>query len=199
MVNRLRGVLAALAMSASATVLTHGAAPGQQPPADPPMPVGLRDYKTVTAERLRKPGDDDWLMIRRTFVTAVVVVDDHEVVGRERLRSSATELLVDAHLELAGALETGGASARTPHSRTLSAQARGWSEIVPGHDRRAVRQPALAARGQRPRAGECLRRSRALQRESASADPGTRDPPTNVMDHSVRNGPRVRDHARAWT
>jgi alcohol dehydrogenase (cytochrome c) len=62
----LRGVLAAFAMSASATVLTHGAAPGQQPPADP-MPPVLRDYKTVSAERLRKPGDEDWLMIRRTY------------------------------------------------------------------------------------------------------------------------------------
>src|SRR5262245_53072235 len=65
--NSLRGALAALAMSAAATVLAHGAAPGQQPPSDPPMPAVLKDYKPVTAERLRKPDDQDWLMIRRTY------------------------------------------------------------------------------------------------------------------------------------
>ncbi len=27
----------------------------------------LRDYKTVTAERLTKPDDGDWTMIRRTY------------------------------------------------------------------------------------------------------------------------------------
>ena len=67
--KRLRGVVAAFVMSVAATVLTQGAAPGQQPqpPADPPMPAVLKDYKPVTAERLRKPDDQDWLMIRRTY------------------------------------------------------------------------------------------------------------------------------------
>ena len=67
--KRLRGAVTALAMSIVATALTHGAAPGQQPqpPADPPMPAVLKDYKPVTAERLRKPDDQDWLMIRRTY------------------------------------------------------------------------------------------------------------------------------------
>jgi hypothetical protein len=66
--KRVRGVIAALVMSVAASVLTQGAAPGQQPqpPADPPMPAALKDYKAVTAERLRKPDDQDWLMIRRT-------------------------------------------------------------------------------------------------------------------------------------
>ena len=31
------------------------------------MPAVLKDYKPVTAERLRKPDDQDWLMIRRTY------------------------------------------------------------------------------------------------------------------------------------
>ena len=67
--KRLRGVVAAFVMSVAATVLTQGAASGQQPqpPADPPMPAVLKDYKPVTAERLRKPDDQDWLMIRRTY------------------------------------------------------------------------------------------------------------------------------------
>src|SRR3989442_687673 len=40
-------------------------APSQQPPS--PVPAILRSYKTVTAERLKKPEDNDWLMIRRTY------------------------------------------------------------------------------------------------------------------------------------
>ena len=32
-----------------------------------PVPDILRQYKTVTAERLKRPEDNDWLMIRRTY------------------------------------------------------------------------------------------------------------------------------------
>jgi alcohol dehydrogenase (cytochrome c) len=67
--KRLRGVIGGIVMSVAATVLTQGAPPAQQPqpPADPPMPAVLKNYKTVSAERLRKPDDEDWLMIRRTY------------------------------------------------------------------------------------------------------------------------------------
>ena len=47
-----------------------GAAFAQAPPRDSapePMPAALRDYKQVTAARLLKPGDGEWLMARRTF------------------------------------------------------------------------------------------------------------------------------------
>jgi alcohol dehydrogenase (cytochrome c) len=45
---------------------------GGQPPAQPatppvPMPEVLRNYKPVTAERLKKPDDGDWLTVRRTY------------------------------------------------------------------------------------------------------------------------------------
>jgi alcohol dehydrogenase (cytochrome c) len=64
----LRGVLAALAMSALVAVLSHNTVSGQQqPPVDPPMPAVLKNYRPVTAERLKSPGDEDWLMIRRTY------------------------------------------------------------------------------------------------------------------------------------
>src|SRR4029077_9189725 len=33
----------------------------------PPVPAILQNYKPVTAERLLKPGDGDWLMVRRTY------------------------------------------------------------------------------------------------------------------------------------
>src|SRR4249920_2111421 len=36
----------------------------QQRPAPPPA---LQNYKPVTAERLKKPEDGDWLMVRRTY------------------------------------------------------------------------------------------------------------------------------------
>jgi alcohol dehydrogenase (cytochrome c) len=67
-VTCLRGVLAALVMSALVTVLSHHTVSGQQqPPVDPPMPAALKNYRPVTAERLKSPGDEDWLMIRRTY------------------------------------------------------------------------------------------------------------------------------------
>ena len=37
----------------------------QQPPS--PMPSVLQNYKPLTAERLKKPEDGDWLMVRRTY------------------------------------------------------------------------------------------------------------------------------------
>jgi alcohol dehydrogenase (cytochrome c) len=42
-------------------------APG--PPQQPqdPMPAVLQNYKPVTAERLKKPEEGDWLMVRRTY------------------------------------------------------------------------------------------------------------------------------------
>src|SRR5215471_14561843 len=60
--------------SAVATVLIFGTFAAQQqaqgpaqqaPPA--PTPAVLQNYKPVTAERLRKPEDGDWLMVRRTY------------------------------------------------------------------------------------------------------------------------------------
>ena len=35
--------------------------------ADAPIPAALRDYRAVTAERLRNPEERNWLMIRRTY------------------------------------------------------------------------------------------------------------------------------------
>ena len=52
-------------------LLAWATAPGsaqQQPPAAaPPAPPILQNYKPVTAGRLLKPEDSDWLMIRRTY------------------------------------------------------------------------------------------------------------------------------------
>ena len=40
----------------------------QPPPAAPtPVPAILQNYRAVTADRLLKPDDNDWLMIRRTY------------------------------------------------------------------------------------------------------------------------------------
>jgi alcohol dehydrogenase (cytochrome c) len=39
----------------------------QQPPITPPVPAILQSYKPVTADRLKKPEDSDWLMARRTY------------------------------------------------------------------------------------------------------------------------------------
>src|SRR5882672_3628262 len=37
------------------------------PPPPAPMPMVLRNYKPVTAERLKSPEDSDWLVVRRTY------------------------------------------------------------------------------------------------------------------------------------
>jgi alcohol dehydrogenase (cytochrome c) len=39
----------------------------QQQPITPPVPAILQSYKPVTADRLKKPEDGDWLMARRTY------------------------------------------------------------------------------------------------------------------------------------
>src|SRR2546430_17600519 len=53
-------------------VLTAWIGSAQQPatpqqPAPVPVPLILKNYKAVTAERLLKPEDSDWLMVRRTY------------------------------------------------------------------------------------------------------------------------------------
>jgi alcohol dehydrogenase (cytochrome c) len=41
--------------------------PPVQQPAPAPTPAILQNYKPVTADRLKKPEDSDWLMVRRTY------------------------------------------------------------------------------------------------------------------------------------
>jgi glucose dehydrogenase len=67
-VRRTRGVLGA---ALGAIVLGVAIAPvsGQRgaPPVPAPLSPLLRDYQPVTAERLKNPEDQNWLMIRRTY------------------------------------------------------------------------------------------------------------------------------------
>src|SRR5436190_20700270 len=44
-----------------------GQPPAPQAPLPLPPPPGLQNYKPVTADRLRRPEDSDWLMVRRTY------------------------------------------------------------------------------------------------------------------------------------
>src|SRR5439155_918237 len=55
--------------AAAALAFTLGDATAQVPlPAPPaPMPPILQHYKAVSNDRLKKPEDEDWLMIRRTY------------------------------------------------------------------------------------------------------------------------------------
>lgn len=50
--------------AAAAAVLAQ---PPQQPPVNVPTPAVLRDYRTVTADRLKNPEPENWLSIRRTY------------------------------------------------------------------------------------------------------------------------------------
>src|SRR5215510_11482611 len=53
-----------LILAAAATVVS---AQAPQPPLPLPPPPALQNYKLVTAERLKRPEDGDWLMVRRTY------------------------------------------------------------------------------------------------------------------------------------
>src|SRR2546425_9953589 len=56
---------------AAALVLIAGTIAAQQPPQahqpQAPIPAILENYKSVTADRLKRPEDGDWLMVRRTY------------------------------------------------------------------------------------------------------------------------------------
>ena len=56
-------------LASSSPPTTQQTAPATPPAATPaaPMPAVLRDYKPVTAERLKNPDAGDWLMVRRTW------------------------------------------------------------------------------------------------------------------------------------
>ncbi len=58
-----------LSKAVFALLLIAGPVSAQQPqPAPaPPVPAALRNYKPVTADRLKNPEPGDWLMIRRTY------------------------------------------------------------------------------------------------------------------------------------
>src|SRR5574341_672214 len=60
---------ALLSVGALLAVALTGDLRGTQdlPTPDPPVPAVLRTYQSVTAERLKKPEDNNWLMIRRTY------------------------------------------------------------------------------------------------------------------------------------
>src|SRR6266478_8431769 len=60
-----RSLCVTAAAGALALVLVPGKASAQQ--ATPPVAPILQNYKPVTAERLKKPEDGDWLMVRRTY------------------------------------------------------------------------------------------------------------------------------------
>jgi alcohol dehydrogenase (cytochrome c) len=66
-----RGLLCFAAGTAAALALAAAPGASQAPPAGAAAaasaPSALQHYKPVTADRLLKPGDADWLMVRRTY------------------------------------------------------------------------------------------------------------------------------------
>jgi len=58
--NVVRGAMAAAALAMTALLSAQQAAPA-------PVPSILQTYKSVTAERLKRPEDGDWLTVRRTY------------------------------------------------------------------------------------------------------------------------------------
>ena len=66
--GEMKSLLALGAPGVLAILVTAVGARQPPPPAPPdPVPVILRNYKPVTAERLKSPADGDWLLVRRTY------------------------------------------------------------------------------------------------------------------------------------
>ena len=57
----------ATAMSVAVTLAQQTIAPASATPTPGPMPEVLQKYTSVTAQRLRKPEDGNWLLFRRTY------------------------------------------------------------------------------------------------------------------------------------
>lgn len=64
--TRYRVAVGALALGLT-VVAAAGQTPSVAPPPPAPMPAILKSYVPVTTNRLVKPGDGDWLMVRRTY------------------------------------------------------------------------------------------------------------------------------------
>jgi alcohol dehydrogenase (cytochrome c) len=65
--RRSRSVGSFVVLSALAVLVTNSLGARQFPEVAAPMPAVLRDYPSVTADRLKNPEDGNWLMIRRTY------------------------------------------------------------------------------------------------------------------------------------
>src|SRR6478752_62573 len=66
MMRKMRSLFLFLSCT-SLLMFVHAPASGQQQPAREIVPPVLQNYPPVTAERLKKPEDGNWLMIRRTY------------------------------------------------------------------------------------------------------------------------------------
>src|SRR5919197_522837 len=58
---------AAIVVAASVASAQETIAPASTTPTPGPMPQILENYTPVTAERLQKPEDGNWLLFRRTY------------------------------------------------------------------------------------------------------------------------------------
>src|SRR5579863_6336574 len=56
-----------LALAVISIAATGWSQPPELPPVAAPLPPVLQNYRAVTAERLKNPESDNWLMIRRTY------------------------------------------------------------------------------------------------------------------------------------
>src|SRR3954463_12303979 len=61
---RINIAIASLAITTATTIFAQGRGGGPPPP---PTPAILQNYKAVTADRLKNPEPENWLMIRRTY------------------------------------------------------------------------------------------------------------------------------------
>jgi len=59
--------IAVIAITAVCLIVLSISGTGQQAPVPAPLPAVLQNYKPVTAERLKRPEDGDWLSVRRTY------------------------------------------------------------------------------------------------------------------------------------
>ncbi len=154
----------------------------QQRPAVPPA---LQNYKPVTADRLKKPDDGDWLMVRRTYDGW-----GYSPLTRDHARQRRAPAACVGRLDRRQQRTRGGAHRQ--QRRNVRRHAR-----QPGHRaRRGVRPDPLAisaaAAGRRDPAApdqprrRAVRRQGVLRRRRRRARRARRQNRTRSLDHEGR-------------
>ncbi|MEO8100235.1 MAG: PQQ-dependent dehydrogenase, methanol/ethanol family [Acidobacteriota bacterium] len=117
---------AALAVAFFATVRQGASQQGKQAAPPPPVPAALRNYRPVTAEMLKTPDDNSWLMIRRTYNGwGYSPLNQINTTNVSKLRLVWTTLTSEGRAHEAAPLVNGGAMfVSTPNGQVIAFDAR---------------------------------------------------------------------------
>ena len=199
-------ILTALAF----VLLDAGQRPAPAPPPAPPLPMPaiLKGYPPVTAARLLKPADDEWLMIRRTYDGwGYSPLDQITTANVARLQPVWVFSTGAVNGHEAPPLVNGGVMfVSTPGNQVIAidARTRPTALALPAPDSRGrrrhapdlARRRALRRQGVSPGKRGRARRARRPHREGSVDGRGRREPARLLHDAGAAGGGRPRDDRR---